>query len=109
MVAATCFFLMESQSVSIHWKTSWNVGALVTLVAAVHYFYMREFWSRSTAPQSFTRHRLAHHRPLQRSTMVTRSFDQIAEQPRSRFLEPTDGVAISFWHFDHDGAARASF
>merc|ERR1719408_336860 len=21
-----------------------NVGALVTLVAAVHYFYMREFW-----------------------------------------------------------------
>merc|ERR1712019_147820 len=25
-------------------KTSLNVGALVTLVAAVHYFYMREFW-----------------------------------------------------------------
>ena len=35
---------MESQSVSFHWKTSLNVGALVTLVAAVHYFYMREFW-----------------------------------------------------------------
>jgi len=30
--------------VSVHWKTSLNVGALVTLVAAVHYFYMREFW-----------------------------------------------------------------
>ena len=29
---------------SFHWKTSLNVGALVTLVAAVHYFYMREFW-----------------------------------------------------------------
>merc|ERR1712093_953527 len=28
----------------MHWKTSLNVGALVTLVAAVHYFYMREFW-----------------------------------------------------------------
>merc|ERR1712061_575682 len=27
-----------------HWSTSMNVGALVTLVAAVHYFYMREFW-----------------------------------------------------------------
>merc|ERR1712217_1016894 len=27
-----------------HWKTSMNVGALVTLVAAVHYFYMREYW-----------------------------------------------------------------
>jgi len=44
MVAATVFFLMESNSVGYHWKTSMNVGALVTLVAAVHYFYMREFW-----------------------------------------------------------------
>merc|ERR1719395_157322 len=44
MVAATVFFLMESMNVSAHWKTSMNVGALVTLVAAVHYFYMREFW-----------------------------------------------------------------
>jgi len=44
MVAATVFFLMESTAVGTHWKTSLNVGALVTLVAAVHYFYMREFW-----------------------------------------------------------------
>merc|ERR1711904_209171 len=44
MVAATVFFLMESMNVSAHWKTSMNVGALVTLVAAVHYFYIREFW-----------------------------------------------------------------
>merc|ERR1712046_559295 len=44
MVAATVFFLMESMNVSSHWKTSMNVGALVTLVAGVHYFYMREFW-----------------------------------------------------------------
>merc|ERR1711972_852865 len=44
MVAATVFFLMESTSVSAHWRTSMNVGALVTLVAAVHYWYMREFW-----------------------------------------------------------------
>jgi len=44
MVASTVFFLMESTAVSGHWKTSVNVGALVTLVAAVHYFYMREFW-----------------------------------------------------------------
>merc|ERR1712196_272286 len=36
--------LDESTSVSMHWKTSLNVGALVTLVAAVHYLYMREFW-----------------------------------------------------------------
>jgi len=44
MVASTVFFLMESTSVDYHWKTSMNVGALVTLVAAVHYMYMREFW-----------------------------------------------------------------
>ena len=44
MVAATVFFLMESLNVASHWKTSLNVGSLVTLVAAVHYFYMREFW-----------------------------------------------------------------
>jgi len=41
MVASTVFFLMESMNVGYHWKTSMNVGALVTLVAAVHYFYMR--------------------------------------------------------------------
>merc|ERR1711937_349549 len=44
MVASTVFFLMESMNVGAHWKTSLNCGALVTLVAAVHYFYMREFW-----------------------------------------------------------------
>merc|ERR1712182_193127 len=44
MVASTVFFLMESMNVGSHWKTSLNVGSLVTLVAAVHYFYMREFW-----------------------------------------------------------------
>merc|ERR1712025_1159084 len=43
-VAASVFFLMESSAVDKHWKTSLNVGALVTIVAAVHYFYMREFW-----------------------------------------------------------------
>merc|ERR1711904_677262 len=37
-------FLMESMSINNNWKTSMNVGALVTLIAAVHYFYMREYW-----------------------------------------------------------------
>merc|ERR1711990_640289 len=43
-VASTVFFLMESMSVGKHWKTWVNVGALVTLIAGVHYFYMREYW-----------------------------------------------------------------
>jgi len=44
MVASTVFFLTEVQRVQGHWKTSLTVGALVTLIAAVHYFYMREYW-----------------------------------------------------------------
>merc|ERR1712004_605686 len=44
MVAATVFFLWEANCVDYHWKTSMHVCALVTLVAAIHYFYMREFW-----------------------------------------------------------------
>ena len=43
MVAATVFFLMEALSSEMRWKTSMHVGVLVTLVAAVHYFYMRDF------------------------------------------------------------------
>jgi hypothetical protein len=51
MVASTVFFLMESMNVSMHWRTSMNVGALVTLIAAVHYFYMRSFWVKlGTSP-----------------------------------------------------------
>jgi len=44
MIAATVFFLAEAGTVRSHWKTSLHVGSLVTLVAGVHYFYMREFW-----------------------------------------------------------------
>jgi len=44
MVATTVFLMMESQRISSHHKTSVHCGALVTLVAGVHYFYMREFW-----------------------------------------------------------------
>jgi len=44
MIASTVFFLMESINVGAHWKTSMNVGGLVTLIAGVHYFYMREYW-----------------------------------------------------------------
>merc|ERR1712217_121062 len=44
MIAATAFFFAEAATVSSHWKTSLHVGALVTLVAGVHYMYMREYW-----------------------------------------------------------------
>jgi bacteriorhodopsin len=44
MIAATAFFFAEAATVQSHWKTSLHVGALVTLVAGVHYMYMREYW-----------------------------------------------------------------
>merc|ERR1711908_147504 len=44
MIASTFFFFAEAQTVQNHWKTSLHVGALVTLVAGVHYMYMREYW-----------------------------------------------------------------
>merc|ERR1711871_319781 len=44
MIAATVFFFAEAATVYSHWKTSLHVGGLVTLVAGVHYMYVREFW-----------------------------------------------------------------
>jgi len=44
MIASTAFFFAEAGSVRSHWRTSLHVGGLVTLVAGVHYMYMREYW-----------------------------------------------------------------
>ena len=44
MIAATVFFFAEASTVNDHWRTSLHVGGLVTLVAGVHYMYMREYW-----------------------------------------------------------------
>merc|ERR1711913_76928 len=44
MIACTVFLYAEASTVNSHWKTSIHVGGLVTLVAAVHYMYMREYW-----------------------------------------------------------------
>merc|ERR1711908_91040 len=44
MIACTVFLYAESSCIQSHWKTSVHVGGLVTLVAGVHYMYMREYW-----------------------------------------------------------------
>merc|ERR1711904_628223 len=44
MIACTVFFFSEAGTVSSHWQTSLHTGGLVTLVAGVHYMYMREYW-----------------------------------------------------------------
>ena len=44
MMAAAIFFLMEAGRLPGKWKTAMTIGALVQIVAAVHYFYMRDVW-----------------------------------------------------------------
>ena len=44
LVASTVFFFIERDRVAAKWKTSLTVSGLVTLIAAVHYFYMRDVW-----------------------------------------------------------------
>ena len=44
MVAATFFFWVERDRARGKWKTSLSVAAMVTGIAAMHYFYMRGYW-----------------------------------------------------------------
>ena len=44
MVAATYFFTVERDRAEGKWKTSLTVAAMVTGIAAIHYFYMRGVW-----------------------------------------------------------------
>ena len=44
MVASTFFFWVERDRAVGKWKTSLTVAAMVTGIAAIHYFYMRGVW-----------------------------------------------------------------
>lgn len=45
MLAATFFFWVERDRAVGKWKTSLTVAAMVTGIAALHYFYMRGVWA----------------------------------------------------------------
>tara|TARA_B110000196_G_C20994181_1_gene589721 strand:- start:266 stop:967 length:702 start_codon:yes stop_codon:yes gene_type:complete len=47
MVASTVFFFYEGMAVKKEWRLSMTVAGLVTLVAGVHYYYMRDYWVAS--------------------------------------------------------------
>ncbi|WP_462251207.1 bacteriorhodopsin-like [Ekhidna sp.] len=54
MLAATVFFFLEMRNVEGKWRTSLLVSGLITFIAAVHYFYMRDFWiENGTSPTEF--------------------------------------------------------
>ena len=42
MFAASVFFFLERSQVEGHWKTSLTISGLITLIASVHYYYMRD-------------------------------------------------------------------
>ena len=51
MMAATVFFFFEMGNVQDKWRTSLLVSGLITFIAAVHYYYMRDFWlENGTSP-----------------------------------------------------------
>jgi bacteriorhodopsin len=54
MAAATVFFFFQIGRVEGKWKDSMLVSSLITFIAAVHYFYMRDFWAENqTSPTEF--------------------------------------------------------
>lgn len=54
MLASSVFFLVERGSVDGKWKLSLLVSALITGIAAAHYYYMRDFYLQTgTSPTAF--------------------------------------------------------
>ena len=56
MVAATYFFTVERDRAVGKWKTSLTVAAMVTGIAAIHYFYMRGVWIDTKASPTVFRY-----------------------------------------------------
>ncbi|MDG1046137.1 MAG: bacteriorhodopsin-like [Bacteroidia bacterium] len=56
MFAASVFFFVERNSVDAKWKMSLLVSALITGIAAVHYYYMRDYYLTHNASPTFFRY-----------------------------------------------------
>ena len=51
LFATTVFLVVERESVKEKWTTPTTVAAMVTGIAAVHYYYMRHVWViKQTSP-----------------------------------------------------------
>ena len=48
MMAASAFFFLSMNSFDRKWKTSILVSGLITFIAAVHYWYIRDFLAPAT-------------------------------------------------------------
>lgn len=56
MMAASVFFFLSMSSVDKKWKTSLLVSGLITFIAAVHYWYMRDYWASFGESPTFFRY-----------------------------------------------------
>lgn len=56
MMAAAAFFFLEMRNVSERWRTSLLVSGLITFIAAVHYYYMRDFFTDTGKSPVFFRY-----------------------------------------------------
>jgi len=56
MMAASAFFFLSMNSFDRKWRTSILVSGLITFIAAVHYWYMRDYWSTNAESPTFFRY-----------------------------------------------------
>ena len=56
MMAASVFFFFEVGSTSKEWRTSVLVSGLITFIAAVHYYYMRDYNLATNESPTFFRY-----------------------------------------------------
>lgn len=56
MMAASAFFFLSMNSFDRKWRTSILVSGLITFIAAVHYWYMRDYWASNMESPTFFRY-----------------------------------------------------
>uniref|UniRef100_UPI0030D9DD37 bacteriorhodopsin-like n=1 Tax=Maribacter arcticus TaxID=561365 RepID=UPI0030D9DD37 len=56
MMAASAFFFFSMNDFDTKWKTSILVSGLITFIAAVHYWYMRDYWATVGESPTFFRY-----------------------------------------------------
>ena len=56
MMAASVFFFFSMNSFDKKWRTSILVSGLITFIAAVHYWYMRDYWASNMESPTFFRY-----------------------------------------------------
>ena len=56
MMAAAAFFFMEMRNMEDKWKTSILVSGIITFIAAVHYYYMRDYFTETQTSPTFFRY-----------------------------------------------------